>query len=235
MSIAMSESYPRRTLRPLALVPLLGALTLGLALPVAPCSATGPTSVGCLLSEPEGYWPDIWLDAGAGRLYIADWPGARILIHDSSTLERVGEVTLASLLPGRPRQLAGHEGAGLVYAVVDRGWATSQSSVVVIDTRTLATRTLSNFGWHAAAQVDEQGRRLLVFANRGTYYRLTIVDVDTDVVVTTRDISALMNYSAQIGMGGLNPATGETVFLPNFDPGVPDRFALVNARTLAGE
>lgn len=183
------------------LAPLITLLALTCGSLLTPSSVSAQTVVGCLLSPPEEFWPDMWLDSLAGRLYIADWTNARILVHDTRTLARVGEIPLASFLPDRPQQLAGHEGAGVLYVVVDRGGATHDSRVVVIDTHTLATRVLDGLGWNLAIQVDEGGRRLLVFGKSLSIpYRLHVVDVDSDAILGTVDIAALMDYQFQIGM-----------------------------------
>jgi hypothetical protein len=215
-----------------ALVWLLGAVCAAL---VAAPPANGQSVVGCLLSGPEEYWPDMWLAPGAGRLYIADWTNARVLIHDTDSLAALGEISLSSYLPDRPQQVAGHEGTGTLYVVVDQGAANQDSTVLVVDTATLAVSALTGLGENLTIQVDEAADRLFAFGRwseaYAPRYTLTAVEVASSSVLGRVDIQTLMDSDAHIGMTGLNPVTGEILFVNGSD----DRFVIVNGRTLVGE
>ncbi len=218
---------------------LVGPLVLAWTLTVAPMPVRGQTVAGCLLSGPEEYWPDMWLDTGAAKLYIADWTNARILIHDSRSLSRLGEISLTSYLPDRPYQLAGHQAAGTLYAIVCHGTCDSQSRVIAIDTHTLTSRSLAGLTSRRSILVDDQGRRLLASGYSPVYpishETLSVVDVDTDAIVATIDLTDLVSNGGHVGMAQeLNPVTGEVLF---YQGGCSQTsvFAIVNARTLHSE
>lgn len=232
VSRVAADRERRTRLGMLPVVALLGATAAAL---MTPLPADGQTVVGCLLSGPEEFWPDMWLEAGAGRLFVADWTNARVRVWDADSLADLGSISLASYLPDRPQQLAGHEGSGTLFVVVDQGGATHESTVVVIDTDTRAAATITDLGWNATIQVDEAGSRLFAFGKWSVEYAprytLTAVDVGTSSIVGRIDVQTLMDSDSHLGMTGLNPVTGEIPFVHSRE----DRFALVNGRTLATE
>ncbi len=215
---------------------LAGMLAVISVLAIGPAPAAGQIVAGCLLSGPEEYWPDMWLDSTAAKLYIADWTNARILIHDSRSLSKLGEISLATFLPDRPYQLAGHQGTGTLYVIVcDGGWS-CDNRVIAIDTHTLAVDPTFYLERKRSILVDEQGRRLLALGSPDFDEILTVFDVDSGTAIATINLSELMETNGHIAMATtLNPVTGEALF---FQGGVRDEsndFVVVNGRTLETE
>jgi hypothetical protein len=205
---------------------------------LVPGLANAQMVAGCILSGPEEYWPDMWLDAPAAKLYIADWTNARILIHDTRSLARLGEVSLASFLPDRPYKLAGHQGTGTLYAIACRGGYDCDNRVIAVDTHTLVPRSLTGLTSRRSILVDEQGRRLLAAGYNPNYPHqetVNVVDVDSDAILATIDLEDLVGNGGHVAMAQeLNPVTGEALF---FQGGCSPTsvFAVVNPRTLHAE
>jgi hypothetical protein len=223
----------RRSAAPLWLV---GLLVLACAVTLTPTLVQAQTVAGCLLSGPEEYWPDMWLDTGAARLYIADWTNARILVHDTRSLSKLGEISLTSYLPNRPYKLAGHQATGTLYAIVcDGGWS-CDNKVIAINTHTLTVDPTFSLEHKRSILVDEQGHRLLALGGPGFDEILTVVDVSSGTHLAEINLSDLMETSGHIAMATtLNPVTGEALF---FQGGVRDEnndFVVVNGRTLQTE
>jgi hypothetical protein len=218
---------------------LVALLLIGMTAAVVATPVAAQTVAGCILSGPEEYWPDLWLDTGAARLYIADWTNARILIHDSRSLAKLGEVSLAAFLPDRPYRLAGHAGAGTLYVIACRGGWSCDNRVIAIDTHTLTVNPSFDLLSRRSILVDEEGRRLLAAGYNAVYpythEMLDVVDVDTDAIVATIDLTDLIQKDGHVAMAKeLNPVTGEVLF---FQGGCSETsvFAIVNARTLHTE
>lgn len=177
----------------------------------------------------------MWLDATAKRLFVADWTNARILVFDSTTLDPLPAFSLTAYLPARPQQLAGHEGSGTLFVVVDQGGANAASTVVAIDTVTTQQTALTGLGNDLTIQVDESAGRLFAFGvavSPPLNATLTAISVATKGVLGTVDVETLMDLGpGALGMERLNPLTGEIPFVQPF----ADQFVLVDGRTLTGE
>jgi hypothetical protein len=215
---------------------VVGVTLLLMLLATVPGPAAGQTVVGCLLSGPEEYWPDMWLDTGAARLYLADWTNARILVHDTRSLARTGELSLAAYLPDRPYKLAGDSSSGSLFVIVcDGGW-NCDDRVLRVDTETLAVDPTFDLTGRRGILVDEVGRRLLANGDPGWDEMLTVIDIDSGALTGTLNLSELMQTNGHVAMAAtLNPLTGEALF---FQGGVRDEgndFLVVNGRTLGTE
>ena len=190
--------------------------------------------VGVITSQPDTNWTDMVLYSSGGKLFISDTSGARVLVYDKTTLESLGEISLAAYLPARPQSLAIHQDTGTLYVIVDAGYATSASTVVVVDADTHGIVTsLSGIGLSLAMIVDEARDRLYTFgSNASLVDTLTAIDVTTNTVAGSLNIESIMN-SGIIGLdpdGGLNPVTGELV-LTNLHA---DEFVVVQGPAMTG-
>jgi hypothetical protein len=213
--------------RALRLVALLGTL----ATAAAPPGATAQIVAGTIAAPAGAEWVDHVVYHGGQRLFIADRGNSRLLVYDALSLAFDTEVSLASFAPRRPQGLALHEGTGTLYVAVDTGFATSDTSIVVVDADSLAVGpALNGLGMGLVLIPDEARARVytqgLDASLRDT---LTAIDVVTGAVVGTLSLRALMG-GGSLTLGRLNPATGELLFTNIHE----DKYLVVHGPTMTG-
>ncbi|MBP7865356.1 MAG: hypothetical protein KA419_05345 [Acidobacteria bacterium] len=208
-----NPARPRCGVRAAAALVLLGGL-LALAPP-----ARAQAVVDTLYSAPDTHWVDMALYPSGNKLFVADNTHACIRVFDSASLASLGVISLSSYLPDRPQSdgMVVHDGTGTLYVVVDQGYATSVSRIVVIDADTHAVlTTLTGVGNNLMLALDAARSRLFTFGNHPVTFHqtLTAFDVNTNTAVGTVDIETLMGepHSRLNREGGIDPVTGRTAF-----------------------
>lgn len=172
---------------------LISALSLSAYAAVAPQAADAPApyriSKSISLGAPER-WDYLTFDAASNRIFVAH--GDRIDVVDASSEKVVGQVPVD-----------GANGSAIVPAI-GKGYAGSRSgkSVVVFDLHTLKVlKTLPAAEDTDAIVYDPASKR--VFLMQGDPHSMTVIDTNTDSVVTTIHLSGQPEFAAVDGAGKL--------------------------------
>ena len=200
---------------------------------VLPVPAQAQNVVTTIQSPAGGVWGGMALYQTGHKLFVSDQTDHRILVFDTVSLAQ-SEIAMTAYPP--VQSLVVHEGTGTLYAVVDDGFATSESTIVVIDANTYAIgSTLKSIGLSLTAVVDQTRNRLYTFGDDSLLkQKLTAIDINTNTVVGSLDVESLMPNSGLLGFdsgGGLNPVTGELV-ITNLHM---DQFAIINGPALTAQ
>jgi len=202
---------------------------------LVPAQTWAQTVVGTINAPPETYWNYMELYQTGGKLFIADNTNAQILIYDANSLDYVDVISLAPYLPALPQCMAVHEGTGTLYVAVSLGYATSDTTIVIIDADTYAIAdNLTDIGMDLSLTIDESRARLYTLGRDDWLDEtLTAININTNSIVGSLNIDDLMG-------GGLlsfdmkrhlNPVTGE-LFFSNIHY---DKFVVVDGPNLTGE
>jgi len=181
-------------------------------------------------SAPDTKWIDMAFYRSGGKLFVADNTNSRILVFDAANLQQIDEIELGD---PPPQNMALHEGSGQLFVVVDLGWATSDSKIVVINADTHQIRTtLTGLDRSLMVVVDENRSRLYSFGDWNGAQVLACFDVQSLNVLGSEDIGNLIGepHSSLTREGGINPVTGELLFVNRH----AHRFAIVDPVTLTG-